>query len=176
MVTNISADATARREAARQGGRFGVQAHTAPESALDVHETEMVQGETREMPFTRSDSGWHTGETISLATGIAEVSAVRGTVTRNVWEPTEQLDPSAVYSVTLSNAEGDVQHFTYETGNQAFELVTPTIAEVLADTADAANSERGAVTDAGDVTTLDRLIRLLGEHNARELLAQTYVP
>ena len=177
MTANkISAQATAAREAARDNGRFGVQEHSSPELALDVDMTLMAEGATRVMPVARTTSNiWYEDEALDLAGEIAERHNVQGMVTR-VSLPEGTADPAARYAVTLrSDRTGYAAwSFTYETGDQFFEEQTPTIAEVLTEAAHEANVQRGAVSDDGNVTALDKLIGVLGEEDAREILADSY--
>lgn len=175
-TNNISPLATAAREAARDHGRFGEQTHTAPELGLDVHMTLMPEGATRVMPVARTThSYWYEDEALDLAGEISERHDVQGMVTRMPL-PEGTPDPAARYAVTLRSAHTGHAgwSFTYETGDQDFEAQTPTIAEVLTDYTFKANRERGAVTDDGNSTALDKLIGVLGEDDARELLADDY--
>lgn len=177
MTAKISPEAVAAREAARDRGRFGIQEHTSPESALDIHQTLMAEGATRVMPAARvSENYWFDEETLALAAEVAERHDVQGMVTRqHLPEGTEA--PAARYAVTLrSTHTGDSgRTFIYETGDQFFEEPTPTVVEALSEAANRANVDHGAVTMDGDTTVLDNLIAVLGEHDARELLAHSYV-
>lgn len=178
MTANqISPQATAAREAARDNGRFGEQAHTGPEVSLGLHQTLMAEGATRVMPVARTTSNpWYEDEALDLAGELSERHNAQGMVTRVVL-PEGTEDPAARYIVTLRSAHtGDSgRTFVYESGDQFFEEQTPTIAEVLTEAAHRANVERGQVTEDGDMTSLDNLIAVLGEHDARELLADSYV-
>ena len=173
----ISSQATAAREAARDNGRFGEQEHSAPELTLDLHTTLMAEGATRVMPVARTThSYWHEDEALDLAGEIAERHDVQGMVTR-VPLPEGTADPAARYLVSLRSTHTGYAGwtFTYETGDQEFEAQTPTIAEVLTDYAHKSNLERGAVTEDGNTSALDKLIGVLGENDARELLADRYM-
>lgn len=154
-----------------------MQEHTAPESELDIHQTQMAEGATRVMPANRiSESFWYDPDTLGLAAASAARHDVQGIVTRQHL-PEGTVSPAARYTVALrSSHTGDSgRTFIYETGDQYFEQTTPTIAEALTEAADYANVEHGAVTDEGHDTVLDNLIAVLGEHDARDLLAHSYV-
>ncbi|SDH33950.1 hypothetical protein [Microbacterium sp. 77mftsu3.1] len=172
---NISDESVQRREAARIQGRFGAQEHTSPELALEnIHLTEMAEGTTRVMPLNGDgDRVWFSEVILDTAAAIAERHDVRGMVTRQHL-PEEVADPAARYAVTLSASEAGVG-FIYETGNQDFELQTPSVNEVLAQAGFEANAQRGRVGGDPVETSLDRLIRLVGEDDARELLALSYL-
>lgn len=177
MTAKISPEAIAAREAARENGRFGEQEHSAPELALDIHQTLMAEGTTRVMPATRvTENYWFDQDTLVLAAEVAERHDVQGMVTRlHLPEGTES--PAARYAVALRSAHtGDTgRPFIYETGDQFFEEPTPTVAEALSEAANHANIEHGAVSAEGATTTLDNLIAVLGEHDARDLLAHSYL-
>lgn len=177
MTAKISPQATAAREAARDNGRFGVQEQSFPEFALDVHQTLMAEGTTRDMPLGRTTHTMYIEEDeLAEAVKIAERHNVQGLVTRQHL-PEGTLEPAARYVVTLrSNNTGSIgRRFVYETGDQFFEEPTPTVAEALVEAANRANVDRGAVTPDGDVTVLDNLIAAIGEHDARDLLARSYL-
>lgn len=177
MTANkISAQATAAREAARDNGRFGEQTHTAPETALDIHQTQMAEGATRVMPLSRTThTMWFPEDELAVAAEIAERHDVRGMVSRNhLPEGTES--PAASYGVSLRAAHQEQgRSFLYETSDMAFDEPTPTVAEVLLETASRANVEHGAVTEDGHETALDNLIAVIGEQDARDLLARSYL-
>jgi len=170
----ISQDKIAAREDAREcNGQFGEQEHTAPELTLSA-DGEMTTGETRAMPLRNDESPWYES-TIDLAVALAEKHNVHGTVTR-VTLPESVGDPAARYVASLRSAHTDVgRPFVYDTGDQYFERTTPTVSEVLAEAAVQANNEGGRVSASGDQTAMDRLIDVLGEEDARELLAKEYV-
>ena len=178
MTANkISAQATAAREAARDNGRFGVQEHSSPELALDLHQTLMAEGATRVMPLERTTHTMYFEEDeLAESAEIAKRHNVQGMVTR-LHLPEGTADPAARYAVTLrSNLTGEAgRTFVYETGDQDFEETTPTIAEALGEAADRANIEHGAVTGGGRDTVLDNLIAVIGEQDARDLLAGSYL-
>ena len=178
MTSNISPEAAARREAARVGGRFGEQEHTAPELALNnLHETEMAEGATRVMPLIiDGDRVWYDEETLDLTMTAAARHDVQGMVTRMPL-PEDTLSPAARYTATLrSRHTGDSgRTFIYETGDQFFEKVTPSVAEVLAEAGTQANHQRGRTTEDGNVTAMDHLIAVVGEKDARDILAEAFL-
>ena len=175
----ISREAEARREAARDHGRFGEQPRTAPELTLEAPVTgvpldEMTVGETRAMPLTNDETPWY-DSTIEVAVVLAAKHNVQGTVTR-VSLPDSVSDPAARYVASLrSRSTGVGRPFLYDTGDQDFERTTPSVAEVLCEAAAQANHEGGRTSASGDQTAMDRLIDVLGEHDARDLLAREYL-
>lgn len=176
---SISPDAAARREAARDHGRFGEQPQTAPELTLDApvtapHGDEMAVRETRLMPLTNDETPWY-DDTLELAVVLAAKHNVQGTVTR-VTLPDSVSDPAARYVASLTSAFTAVgRPFVYDTGDQYFEQTTPSVAEVLCEAAVQANHEGGRTSASGDQTAMDRLIDVLGERDARELLAKDFL-
>lgn len=176
-ANSISPEATARREAARESGRFGTQEHTAPELSLDLHSTELAEGATRVMPLAiDGERVWFDEETLNLAIAASARHDVQGMVSRVVL-PDGLADPAARYVATIRSARsGDAgRSFIYETGNQDFEKVTPSLAEVLADAGAKANQQSGRTSTEGNVTALDNLIAVLGEKDARDILADAFL-
>ena len=181
-MTNISPEAVTRREAARDHGRFGEQEHTAPEVALaEVHGTEMQVGATRVMvPFTWES--WYEGPLLDTASRIVARHDVTGVasrvrVVRDVANPT--MAPYASYILSLrSELTGESgRTFNYTTGDQAFERVTPNVAEALCEAATRAEAAGGHSNGpaSDEPTVLDNLIALVGERDARDLLAHAYL-
>lgn len=174
-MTDLAPTHVARREAARNRGKFGKQPASDPELTLDIHDTEIAEGATRVLPLTSDRHSWYDPEQLERASSIAAAHDVTAVATR-VALPAGTPEPYARYTVVVTSARtAKGKMFVFETGDQAFERTSPTVAEVLAEAATFASEEKGAVTADGDITTLDRLIAVVGEADARDLLADAYL-